>query len=79
MHAGIPPPVARQTGKADPPGKESPPPCAVHVGRYGQQVGGMHPTGMQFLLKIEFCKGHHCKWSQHSDPLAKVLQRIPAT
>ena len=23
------------------------PPCAVHAGRYGQQAGGMHPTGMQ--------------------------------
>ena len=21
--------------------------CAVHAGRYGQQAGGMHPTGMQ--------------------------------
>ena len=26
------------------------PPRAVHAGRYGQQAGGMHPTGMQFLL-----------------------------
>ena len=25
------------------------PPCAVHAGRYGQQAGGMHPTGMQFM------------------------------
>ena len=23
------------------------PPCAVHAGRYGQQAGGTHPTGMQ--------------------------------
>ena len=23
------------------------PACAVHAGRYGQQAGGMHPTGMQ--------------------------------
>ena len=21
-------------------------PCAMHAGRYGQQAGGMHPTGM---------------------------------
>ena len=34
---GYPPPLARQT----------PPPCAVHAGRYGQQVGSMHSTGMQ--------------------------------
>ena len=26
------------------------PPGAVHAGRYGQQVGSMHPTGMQFCL-----------------------------
>ena len=24
--------------------------CAVHAGRYGQQAGGMHPTGMQSCL-----------------------------
>ena len=26
------------------------PPYAVHAGRYGQQAGGMNPTGMQFLF-----------------------------
>ena len=26
---------------------QSIPPCAVHTGRYGQQAGSMHPTGMQ--------------------------------
>ena len=25
---------------------------AVHAGRYGQQAGGMHPTGMQSCLLI---------------------------
>ena len=61
-----PPPLARQTppGKETPPGKADPPPpwqgrpplarqtppCAVHAGRYSQQAGGMHSTGMQFLL-----------------------------
>ena len=33
------------------PGADTPPeqtpPGAVHAGRYGQQAGGMHPTGMQ--------------------------------
>ena len=38
LRAGIPPPF---------PGKADPPLCAVHAGRYGQQAGGMHPTGMQ--------------------------------
>ena len=52
VHAGIPTPwqgdpPARQT----PPGEEDPP-CAVHAGRYGERAGGMHPTGMQFLLLI---------------------------
>ena len=35
VHAGIHPPDQRQT-----------PPCTVHAGRYGQQAGGTHPTGM---------------------------------
>ena len=26
------------------------PPRTVHAGRYGQQVGGTHPTGMQSCL-----------------------------
>ena len=29
---------------------EQTPPCAVHAGRYGQQAGGMHPTGMQSCI-----------------------------
>ena len=41
MYAGIPcPPLDR----APPPGPGTP--YAVHAGRYGQQAGGMHPTGM---------------------------------
>ena len=54
-------------GKADPPwqgdpsGKETPPgntdpPCAVHAGRYGEQAGGMHPTGMYFLFWLNFSR-----------------------
>ena len=38
------PPFERQT--PHPPGKADPP-CAVHTGTYGQQAGGMHPSGMQ--------------------------------
>ena len=43
-------PLARQTppGKVDPPARQTP--HAVHAGRYAQQAGGMHPTGMQFLF-----------------------------
>ena len=40
-----------------PPPEQTPPPgadplCAVHAGRYGQQAGGMHPTGMQSCMCI---------------------------
>ena len=43
---GLTPPGSRH-----PPGSSRPPlkqtrPCAVHVGRYGQQAGSTHPTGM---------------------------------
>ena len=42
----------RPPWQGDPPGKETPlgkadPPCTVHAGGYGQQAGGMHPTGRQ--------------------------------
>ena len=40
-------------GYHHPPGKADPP-CAVHAGRYGQQGGGMHPTGMQLLFSLIF-------------------------
>ena len=33
------------------------PPCAVHAGRCGQQVGGMHPTGMHSC----FVKSFYCE------------------
>ena len=29
-------------------------PGAVHAGRYGQQAGGTHPTGMHTCLQIYF-------------------------
>ena len=58
VHAEIHPPGSRSPQEADtlPPGSRHPlqaitpleadPPCAVHAGRYGQQAGGTHPTGM---------------------------------
>ena len=58
VHAGIPlPPGAGTPQSKHPPGAGTPPgssPCAVHAGRYDQQAGGMHPTGMQscFLTDI---------------------------
>ena len=29
------------------------PPCAVHAGRYGQQAGGTHPTGMHTCIFLK--------------------------
>ena len=46
--AGITPPLPEQT----PPRSKQPPPCAMHAGRYGQQAGGMHPTGMHTCLFV---------------------------
>ena len=37
-------------GQVHPLGKEHPP-GAVHAGRYGQQVGGTHPTGMHSCFR----------------------------
>ena len=49
LHAGIhrssAEPEAAPPG-ADPLGPDTPP-SAVHAGRYGQQAGSTHPTGMQ--------------------------------
>ena len=48
--AGTPP-----LDQVHPPGPGTPP-GAVHAGRYGQQAGGTHPTGMHSCcLKLIFC------------------------
>ena len=44
-------PQSRHPLEADNPQKQTPPEadtpsCAVHAGRYSQQAGGTHPTGM---------------------------------
>ena len=44
-------PPGPYTPRADPPGTRHPPPRTVHAGRYGLQVGGMHPTGMKSCCK----------------------------
>ena len=46
LRAGTPPPQGRYT----PLGRY--PPRAVHAGKYGQQAGGTHPTGMHSCLKL---------------------------
>ena len=41
------------------------PPGAEHGVRYGQCVGGMHPTGMQYFLNISFLKiSFYCSVTQ---------------
>ena len=42
------PPREQTPPRADtPPWSRHPPPATEHAGRYGQRVGGTHPTGMQ--------------------------------
>ena len=56
MHAGIPPSPPPTPGADTPPGtdtlREQTPPGAVHAGRYGQQAGSTHPTGMQSCVSL---------------------------
>ena len=73
LFTGIPPPSPQEqvSPRADPPSEQThlpeqtPPPgsrhhpCAVHAGRYGQQAGGMHPTGMQSCLQTIVSIFHH--------------------
>ena len=58
VHADTPPGEDTLPGvdppRADTPQKQNYPPCAVHAGRYGQQVSGTHPTGMHTCMKLIF-------------------------
>ena len=50
------PPAPHSPGPGTSPEQTPPrcrPPCAVHAGRYGQQAGGIHPTGMQSCSNCE--------------------------
>ena len=44
VHSGIP----HTPGPGTRP-EQNPPEKAMHAGRYSQQAGGMHPTGMQYF------------------------------
>ena len=49
------------------PPRSRPPPRAEHAGRYGQRVGGTHPTGMQSGLFCEGERGQTCEtWNCQS-------------
>ena len=48
--AGIPPGTDTTPGSRQPPLGADTPPSTVHAGRYGQQSGGTHPTGMDTCL-----------------------------
>ena len=51
--AGTPPrQVTLKVHREFRPGRYFPLPSAVHAGRYGQQAGGTHPTGMQSCFQI---------------------------
>ena len=69
-HPPPPPPDQRHTPpgpEAHPPGPEAHPSAqAVHAGRYGQQAGGTHPTGM-YTCWIEFLN----IWSLQKQVLGK--------
>ena len=50
---------------------EQTPPGAVHAGRYGQQAGGTHPTGMFYQLIHTKLQKHRI----HDNGRWKVFQR----
>ena len=49
--AGTPPGQVHPPQQVHPPPLAGTPPGAVHAGRYGQQVGSTHPTGMHSCFK----------------------------
>ena len=51
-------PLRPDTPRPNPFGPDTPPkqtPPTVHARRYGQQTGGMHPTGMHICYLVSFC------------------------
>ena len=61
-----------------PPEQTPPPgpgtPCAVYAGRYGQQAGGMHPTGLQSCLEYLIWQN---AW--FTENLIKISHKFPTT
>ena len=46
--------------EADTPLPEQTPPGTVHAGRYGQQTGGTHPTGMHTCYHVDLKSSKKC-------------------
>ena len=69
---GYTPPDQRQK----PPQDQTPPeqtPPTVHAGRYGQQAGGTHPTGMHTCLALSTGRFFINWWSLVLNPLQQLL------
>ena len=49
-------PLGQVHPQAGTPPRQVHPPRAVHAGRYGQQAGGRHPTGMNSCFFLNFSK-----------------------
>ena len=82
----VPPPPAgtpwsRHPLRVDTPWDQAPPrcrpPCTVHAGRYSQQVGGMHPTGMQscFLTLLMV----HMGWKWYKEKVGVYIPHVNGT
>ena len=87
LGAGTPPPQqAPPRADTPPPRVDTPwdqapprcrPPCTVHAGRYSQQVGGMHPTGMQscFLTLLMV----HMGWKWDIEKVGVYIPHVNGT
>ena len=71
-------PLEQTPQGADTPYQEQTPPGAVHAGRYGQQAGGKHPTGMQSCLSVSSINAKdililHQNFNNNQVPVSKPL------
>ena len=51
-------------------------PCAVHAGRYGQQAGGMHPTGMHSCFNMNSKHLSKCQFALKVIPFSTVSNLV---
>ena len=71
------PPGANTPQKQNSPGAYTPradtPPSTVHAGRYGQQVGGTHPTGMHTCSRCNDSDFDHINYPMGIGITAKII------